>query len=460
MTEANMTSKKGLPQKSLPKKILFVAMQNSPHTCRWINSINLPNCERHLFAIDNNPPLPMLEGVTIHWPFIKKPGKQPSSLRGWFRFQLRNVWNLLTAQTRDEVLPNLTYEAIYPIPLLPLLQLLLHRISIRIGAAKTPVSLIHGPRTLAHLIRKLKPDLIHSMEFQHCGYTVLEAKQYCSDSFPTWLAANWGSDIYYYHQFADHRLQIERLLRNADYYLCECHRDVSLAQQLGMSAKALPVMPNTSGFDLEQAGRWRAATPTSQRQTLLIKGYQHFAGRVLTALEAVERCAEVVKDFQIVIFSASPEAIACADEMRLRTTIKNIVILPHTTHDAMLQAFAQARVYLGVSISDGISTSALEAMAMGAFPIQTNTACCDEWFEQAQGGYLVSPDNVEEISERLTMALSDDALVDRAAALNWETIKTRLDQRQFSQRLSNLYSEIFEAEPAYLPVPPPVPMRE
>jgi glycosyltransferase involved in cell wall biosynthesis len=42
--------------------------------------------------------------------------------------------------------------------------------------------------------------------------------------------------------------------------------------------------------------------------------------------------------------------------------------------------FARSKIYVGLSESDGISTSMLEAMAMGAIPVQTSTACCDEWF--------------------------------------------------------------------------------
>jgi glycosyltransferase involved in cell wall biosynthesis len=102
-----------------------------------------------------------------------------------------------------------------------------------------------------------------------------------------------------------------------------------------------------------------------------------------------------------------------------------------------------ARVYLGVSVSDAISTSALEAMAMGAFPIQTDTSCCDEWFEHGKGGYLVPPDNVEVIAERLRSALTDDRLVDEAADVNWEVIATRLDQGEVKQRVWNFYDEIF-----------------
>jgi len=47
----------------------------------------------------------------------------------------------------------------------------------------------------------------------------------------------------------------------------------------------------------------------------------------------------------------------------------SINIVPPTNHAAILDLFGVARVYLGVSVTDGISTSMLEAMAMGAFPI-------------------------------------------------------------------------------------------
>ena len=57
-------------------------------------------------------------------------------------------------------------------------------------------------------------------------------------------------------------------------------------------------------------------------------------------------------------------------------------------HEEIMWNFGQSRIYLGISISDAISTSVLESMAMGCFPIQTNTSCCEEWFEFI-GGVVV-----------------------------------------------------------------------
>ncbi len=50
------------------------------------------------------------------------------------------------------------------------------------------------------------------------------------------------------------------------------------------------------------------------------------------------------------------------------------------------------KIYIGLSESDGIGTSLLESIGMGAIPVHTSTSCGDEWFQDS--GLLVS-----EISE-------------------------------------------------------------
>ena len=42
-------------------------------------------------------------------------------------------------------------------------------------------------------------------------------------------------------------------------------------------------------FDIDQYQTLRQEGPVSQRRTIVIKGYQHWAGRALVALKAVDR---------------------------------------------------------------------------------------------------------------------------------------------------------------------------
>lgn len=419
---------------------MFVAMQMSTHTVRWINQISDADWDVHLFPVNYLPPHPELRGVTIHQPwYVVRP-------RVLMRRLLRNPATLFD-NVEAELHPNHCHsKSILPLPVLARFVPYLNGFKrVRLGESEASAPLLYGPHVLARLIRKLKPDLIHSLEFQHCGYNVLRAKEIFGPGFPKWLATNWGSDIYFYRQFENHRSQISRLLRNVDYYSCECERDVELAREMGLTAPSMPVMPNTGGLDLGLLSGIRAIHRPSQRKIVMVKGYQHFAGRALTALDAIERCAAELKDYQVIVFSASPEILGRVEELRDYVGI-NIRILPHASHDTMLRMFSRARVYLGVSVSDAISTSMLESMAMGAFPIQTDTSCCYEWIECGKSGFQIPVDDPELIADRLKRALVDDDLVDRAAELNWKTAQDRLDQRVLKERAREYYRTIFSDE--------------
>ena len=422
------------------RRILFIGMIDSPHTARWIRQIADAGWDLHVFPVYGAVAHPLLEGVTIHRPFMTiRPRRM---LRLLFTDPLTA---LNPGRIERDIHPNrLPVKAVYPLPMLsPFERLLNERKTEPLGESDVRAPSPYGPKVLARLIRKLKPDLIHSMEFQHAGYNVLAARDILgADRFPRWLATNWGSDIYYYRNFPDHRAQISRLLKSVDLYSCECERDVTLARELGLKAPALPVMPNTGGFDLDEAQRLRSSLKPSKRKLLMVKGYQSFAGRALTALDAVLKCADVLKDWRIVVYSATPEVVERAEELRAFHGI-NISILNQAPHERILKYLAYSRAYLGVSVSDAISTSMLEAMAMGAFPIQTNTACCNEWFEDGKTGFSVPHDDVNVIADRLRRAATQDELVDTAAGENWTTVTERLDQNKLKPLARDFYEAAF-----------------
>lgn len=419
-------------------RILFVAMQASPHAARWINMIADQGWDLHLFPISSAPTLPEFRNITIHHPWmIVRPR---SALKAAIRRIGRDVFKIgsqasAPASTARE-------RAIYPIPMLARYTRVASGFKTPLGQSGAQAPLAYGPRVLARLIEQLQPDLIHSMEFQHCGYNVLQARDIVGkERFPKWLATNWGSDIFYYRHDPTHNAQIRRLLSAIDYYSCECHRDIEIARELGMSAETLPVKPNSGGFDLPAIKSLRSLRPPSKRRLIMVKGYQHFAGRALIALEALAKASDVLKDYKILIFSPSELIHTRVDELRAYYDL-NIMVMGYADHAKMLRLFAAARCYLGVSISDAISTSMLEALALGAFPIQTNTSCCEEWIEDGKTGFSIPPDDIDFISNRIRQAVTDDELVDKAADLNWEMVSSRLDNVVLRREVISDYQKL------------------
>lgn len=391
-------------------------MTESIHVARWIKAMaDNDNYDIHLFSsTDSGVNHKELDGIKVkiyHTFYSKFVGRFVSGEKGVKRLRVLMSNSVTTYGYRDivnKLFPN------------------------------------YHKKYLARIVKKIKPDLIHSMEIQHGAYLVNQVKKNYRGKFPKWLATNWGSDIYLFARLKEHENKVKDVLKNCDYYSCECNRDVCLARNYGFQGKALPVFPNTGGFNIKKILGMRNKIITSKRKIIMLKGYQGWSGRALVGLRALEKCADVLKGYEICIYSVqSNTGVDIAAELFTKETKIQVRIIPlFTGHEAILKYQSQARIYIGLGISDAISTSLLESMAMGSFPIQSNTSCADEWIENGKSGFIVPPDDPEIIEKAIRKALIDDKLVNAATKINWQTVKLRLDENVIKKKITEFYKII------------------
>jgi glycosyltransferase involved in cell wall biosynthesis len=158
-------------------------------------------------------------------------------------------------------------------------------------------------------------------------------------------------------------------------------------------------------------------------------------------LRAIALCAHELKGYRVAIYSAFPD-VKIAAELVSQSTGIPIDLIPPCSHDDMLRLYGRARIFIGLSISDAISTSFLEAIVMGAFPIQSFTGCANEWVVDGEMGFLVPPEDPEPIAAAIRRAVMDDALVDRAAELNARLARERIDQSVIRPQVLEMYKRV------------------
>ncbi|MFH1822847.1 MAG: glycosyltransferase family 4 protein [Patescibacteria group bacterium] len=398
-------------------KILFIAFSQSIHTARWISQISDQKWDIHLFpSIDNGESHKSLKNINIYHSFY---GRQDG----------------LKTTVKLHGIPILSKKAAMAV------RLFLREVFPRYRVWQ-----------LSRLIRKVKPDIIHSMEIQAGGYLALEVKKLLDKKFPNWIVTNWGSDIYLFGRLNKHKTKIKEVLSSCNYYSCECQRDVRLAKEFGFTGTILPVFPNSGGFDIEELNRLRTNIAPSKRKLILLKGYQNWAGRSLVGLRALERCADLLCNYyeiaicSIIEHPLIPESdVKIAAELFTQSTGIPVRIIPNNTpHQEILTLLGQARFSLGLSISDAISTFALEAMAMGSFPIQSCTSCASEWIKDGETGLLVPPNDPDIIEKAIRKTLTDDQLVDTAAIKNFSIICEKLDQKLIKQKIISYYQTVYK----------------
>lgn len=386
-------------------KILIVGMVDSIHMARWVSLIDPNIFEVRLFPAQYVRKHSCMPDVPVFYPKLLTAG---FTLRP-FATRIRRIIERISCAFKPSIPKGIYYQP---------------------------------HKKLEECIENWQPDILHALEFQHAGYLCAEALAVMYKKKPVFGVSNWGSDIFLYHNDKVHYSKIRGVLEKADFYSAECRRDNNLVKELFSYNKAIwPVFPSGGGITANLLSLAFSAEVPSKRRVIVVKGYQHFAGRALTSLKVLETCKELLKGYKIVVFSPGVSVRKRINELRSRYGL-NIDECVGYTQEEMLKLYCRARVFLATSISDGVSTSMVEAMAMGCFPIQSNTACCMEWFKHGKTGYAPAPDNINDIVHAFVSAMTEDDLVDKASIINQQTVKKQFDFNLIKQKVNHQYSSL------------------
>jgi glycosyltransferase involved in cell wall biosynthesis len=359
------------------KQILVIGMLDSIHLARWLEQFKDEGYEFLVFPSKKyrklHPDLKVLIGAKFKSSFLLANHRLPKSISGYLDYISNRIVTTL------------------------------FRSDFRV-------------KQLQRIINTHQFEYIHACEMQGAGY-LLDSVDSDSLANTRTILTNWGSDIYFFQQFPEHIKKLKSVLAKANYYSAECERDYKLATEFGFAGKFLPCIPNAGGFqvDLKEI----ESVPTSRRRQVLIKGYGGLFGRAELAISLIPEISTRFPDLTFHVYSATKDTIAIIEEQPLEIQGKIRITTNDNklSHEEMLKEFLRSRIYIGCSISDGISTSFIEALICGTFPIQTDTSCANEWVNKGAMASIV-PLNSDSVMDAVFVALENDQLVDDSAMKN------------------------------------------
>jgi glycosyltransferase involved in cell wall biosynthesis len=381
----------------VPKKILLIGMLNSVHFANWLERIADSDLEIHLFPSRQYRHLhPKIKALNKNFENISvKKLPLPHSISVYLEFLLDTKW-----------LKFLKY--------------------------------LSRSARLHRLLAKNEFHRIHAIEIQNAGYLLTESLP-TNGNFRNIIVTNWGSDIYYFSQFPADAKKIRDCLSHADYYSAECKRDYVLAKEHGFKGVELPVVPNSTTFksDFFQKDLILARS----RNQIILKCYGGTFGFGDLLLTVATHLLSKYEEFSIYAYSITPELLVQVELLRDQypTRFRFSTVEEPVSHEKIIEEFGKSRVYVGASRSDGISTSFLEALASGAFPIQTSTSCAAEWIDSGARGAIVTP-SIEEIESKLDEVLNDVVSLEEAQKQNALIAKSRLSFETISGITRTFYA--------------------
>ena len=281
-----------------------------------------------------------------------------------------------------------------------------------------------------------RPTIVHFQELQHGGY-IYNSKFFYSQVKRKYkvICSTWGSDLILYGKLSSHKLALEKLLSNTDVLTAERVDDEEIARKLNFSKQFLAPVYITVGTKIKT--KFFSSKP-SERKTILVKGYQDNHGRALNALAALTLIKDQLFGYKIKVFSASIPVKLQVEFLR-DNNLLDIEVINRTTNNEIKKYFSQSRVYIGLAISDGLSTSMVEAIEQGTFPIQSENSAARLFINNGVTGYIVDPWDISKLAKCIESATKDDQMVDRAAIENLANLKRKYSYEIGLAQIEELY---------------------
>ena len=291
------------------------------------------------------------------------------------------------------------------------------------------------------ILNEFQPDIVHCFEMQLAGFPILDVME--KQSKIPFIYSSWGSDLFYFKEMGVANKEIKRFLNRTNYLITDCKRDYEIAQQNGFQNDFLGVFPGNGGISIPVD----AILPTENRDTILIKGYDDGVGKASLVLDAIERLPKnYFANYKIVIYSAEESIINQIKQSNFLSNL-NYTIYPRTQffpNAELLKIMGKSCIHIANSISDGMPNALLEAMGMGAFPIQSNPGkVTEEVIINGKNGFLIeNPLDVNQISTLIREALDNQSVRKRAQDYNSDFINKNYNRLSLRPKIVKLYPDI------------------
>ena len=280
-----------------------------------------------------------------------------------------------------------------------------------------------------------KFDFVHALEIQGAGYLCDEA---INEKHFKLIITNWGSDIFYFQHLEEDLPRIKSALAKADFYSAECLRDYKLALNLGFKGEQLPCIPNGGGLVSNEKPEFGPSP--SDRNNIVVKTYGGVFGRGGLAIDAVAEAMRENSNLTAYFYSVTDDLLEQVLEIKkaFKGRINYSTLKKPISHEQLEEIFGISKIYIGCSISDGISTSFLEALVKGVYPIQTNTSCANEWVEKGAIASLVPLDS-NFISKTLLSLIKNPEYIENAVNKNFLIACQELGKLKIMKIASEFY---------------------
>jgi glycosyltransferase involved in cell wall biosynthesis len=293
--------------------------------------------------------------------------------------------------------------------------------------------------TIRRKVKKYNPDIV--IGYRLTSYGFLAA---WSGFRPCVLASQGITDVWPEdHWTASLKAMLARYaIRRADMiHAWGEHMAVSIFE-LGASREQVFVLPRGIDTDLFSMRAPKEENAASHTYTMCVtRGlYPEYNHAVI--LNAVKKLLDEGIRVHLTIAGTGIEKENIEDFISNNALEQSIKLVGYIPNKELPRLLRNSDIYLSMPSTEGVSASLLEAMSCGCFPIVTDITANRAIIVNGENGYLVQPDNVDDLSAKIKATINNPCLVKEAAGKNREYVMSEASLQANMPRFTQKYRQL------------------
>jgi glycosyltransferase involved in cell wall biosynthesis len=298
------------------------------------------------------------------------------------------------------------------------------------------------------VVKRLKPDIVHAGPIQTCAFIAVLS------GFRPILAKSWGYDLV---KDAESSWWMKRItsyvLRNSACFIGDSNVIRDKAVAFGMEPENIVLFPwgvNIERFAPKKEERRKKAKTTSQKSKVKSpKSITLFCSRTWEAIYGVDVLAKAF----VKVASANPDANLIllgggSQGSKIRQILTNGGVMERVHFGGQVgqrdlpRWYHMADIYISPSHVDGSSISLLEALACGMPCLVSDIAGNKEWIEDGVNGWLFRDGDVDDLAEKILLAIKGWREFKRIGELARKVAEERADWKKNFGKLLEAYDHV------------------
>lgn len=282
------------------------------------------------------------------------------------------------------------------------------------------------------IVKKIKPDILHS--FYASSYGMLGMM--CN--FHPYIISAWGSDIYEFpNKNLLNRFLLKRILNSGE-VICSTSKDMKREIKKFYNDE---VVLTPFGVDTK---RFKSSTPILQKEYITIgitKNLEKIYGINYLIEAFAQLCNERKQDLKLLIVGDGTERENLQKLCKDKGILSNVSFTGRVENKDIPKYINEMDLLCFPSLSESFGVAAVEAQACGRPVVASKVGGLKEIIINDYNGYLIEPENVEDIKEKINLMLSDRKKMIEFSINARESIKKNYDWYENAKVMSDLYEK-------------------